>query len=49
MQAEIYADTEMPKKKTKKKSKKKKKNKDGYLEYLMPTNREVNMAGAYGG
>ena len=39
----------MPKKKTKKKSKKKKRNKDGYLEYLMPTNREVNMAGAYGG
>merc|ERR1712156_1080611 len=41
-------DTEMPKKKTKKKPKKKKK-KDGYLEYLMPTNREVNMADAYGG
>lgn len=39
----------MPKKKTKKKSKKKKRNKDGFLEYLMPTNREVNMAGAYGG
>lgn len=47
-QAEIQMDTEMPKKKTKKKPKKKKK-KDGYLEYLMPTNREVNMADAYGG
>ena len=38
---------ELPLKKTKKKSKKKKKT--GYLEYLMPTNREVSMAGAYGG
>jgi|Transcript_13465 hypothetical protein len=27
----------------------KKKKKLGYLEYLMPTNREVNMADAYGG
>lgn len=38
---------ELPRKKTKKKSKKKKK--AGYLEYLMPTNREVSMADAYGG
>lgn len=38
----------MPRKKTKKKGKKKKKA-GGYLEYLMPTNREVNMADAYGG
>ena len=37
----------MPKRKTKKKSKKKKKT--GYLEYLMPTGKEVNMADAYGG
>lgn len=33
----------------KKKKMKKKKKKDGYLEYLMPTNREINMADAYGG
>ena len=39
---------DLPNKKTKKKMKKKKK-KDGYLEYLMPTNREINMADAYGG
>jgi len=37
----------MPRRKTKKRSKKKKK--AGYLEYLMPTNREVVMADAYGG
>jgi hypothetical protein len=37
----------MPRKKTKKRSKKKKK--AGFLEYLMPTNREVHMADAYGG
>lgn len=36
----------MPRKKTKKRTKKKKK---GYLEYLMPTGKEVNMADAYGG
>ena len=41
------AGLELPKKKTKKKTKKKKKT--GYLEYLMPTGREVNMADAYGG
>ena len=46
-QAQVGIDMEMPKKKTKKKTKKKKKT--GYLEYLMPTNREVNMADAYGG
>ena len=39
----------MPRKKTKKKTKKKKKKDGTYLEYLMPTNREVNMADAYGG
>ena len=39
---------DMPRKKTKKKGKKKKKG-GGYMEYLMPTNREVNMADAYGG
>lgn len=44
--ATISAD--MPRKKTKKKGKKKKKG-GGYMEYLMPTNREVNMADAYGG
>ena len=38
---------EMPRKRTKKKKKAKKKG--GYLEYLMPTGREVNMADAYGG
>ena len=38
---------EMPQKKTKKRLKKKKK--VGYIEYLMPTNREINMADAYGG
>ena len=38
----------MPRKKTKKKGKKKKKG-GGFMEYLMPTNREVNMADAYGG
>jgi len=27
----------------------KKKKGGGYMEYLMPTNREVNMADAYGG
>ena len=46
-QAQPAAEMELPKKKTKKKSKKKKKT--GYLEYLMPTGREVNMADAYGG
>lgn len=44
----MYASTEMPRKKTKKKSKKKKKA-GGNLEYLMPTNKEINMADAYGG
>ena len=38
---------ELPRRKTKKKGKKKKK--VGYLEYLMPTSREVSMADAYGG
>ena len=47
-QATIESQPEMPRKKTKKRSKKKKKA-GGYLEYLMPTNREVNMADAYGG
>jgi len=47
-QAQIQMAHELPAKKTKKKAKKKK-NKQGYLEYLMPTNREVDMAGAYGG
>lgn len=46
-QAQVEVAMEMPKKKTKKKMKKKKKT--GYLEYLMPTGREVNMADAYGG
>ena len=46
-EADVGFDTEMPKRKTKKKSKKKKKT--GYLEYLMPTGKEVNMADAYGG
>lgn len=45
-QVEIQA--ELPKKKTKKRSKKKKKAPSN-LEYLMPTNREVHMADAYGG
>ena len=45
-QAESQAD--LPKRKTKKRPKKKKKP-VGNLEYLMPTNREVNMADAYGG
>ena len=40
-------EAELPRKKTKRKAKKKKKG--GYLEYLMPTEREVSMAGAYGG
>ena len=39
---------ELPAKRTKKK-KKKPKTKKQMLEYLMPTNREVNMADAYGG
>jgi len=47
VQPEVQVSAEMPQKKTKKKLKKKKK--VGYLEYLMPTNREVNMADAYGG
>ena len=46
-QPDVMFDQELPKKKTKKKAKKKKKG--GYLEYLMPTGREVNMADAYGG
>ena len=40
-------DDEMPMKKKKKKKKPKKKSK--MLEYLMPTQREVSMADAYGG
>lgn len=43
----MQAQVELPRKKTKKKAKKKKTG--GYLEYLMPTNREVSMADAYGG
>lgn len=43
----MQAQMDLPKRKTKKKKSKKKK--AGYLEYLMPTNREVNMADAYGG
>ena len=43
----IQVATELPAKKTKKKKKKAKKQK--MLEYLMPTQREVSMAGAYGG
>lgn len=46
-QATVQTEMDLPKKKTKKKTKKKKKT--GYLEYLMPTSREVNMADAYGG
>ena len=46
-QASVQAEAEIiPKRKGKKKSRKKKK---GYLEYLMPTKKEVNMADAYGG
>ena len=44
----MQASTELPRKKTKKRSKKKKKV-GGNLEYLMPTNKEINMADAYGG
>lgn len=49
-QPDVGIDSDMPRRKTKKRTKKKKKNKNGeYIEYLMPTGREVNMADAYGG
>lgn len=47
-QQAIQVATELPAKRTKKKKKPKKK-KQNMLEYLMPTNREIDMAGAYGG
>ena len=45
---DVQASSELPRKRTKKKSKKKKRPGPN-LEYLMPTNKEIDMADAYGG